>query len=87
VIRDGELFRMWFSHRGERYRIGYAESPDGLRWTRLSTPEPPAPSGAGWDADMTEYPAVFDFQGRRHMLYNGDGYGRTGIGHAVLEEE
>ena len=86
VIRDGTTWRMWFSHRGARYRIGFAESPDGLSWTRNSAPAPPGPSGAGWDAEMTEYPAVFDFQGRRHMLYNGDGYGRTGIGHAVLEE-
>jgi hypothetical protein len=86
VLRDGATYRMWFSHRGERYRIGYAESGDGVRWTRRTEPAPPAPSGAGWDAEMTEYPAVFDFRGRRHMLYNGDGYGRTGIGHAVLEE-
>jgi hypothetical protein len=86
VLREDGLYRMWFSHRGERYRIGYAESEDGVSWSRRAEPAPPAPSGQGWDAAMVEYPAVFDFRGRRHMLYNGDGYGRTGIGHAVLED-
>jgi hypothetical protein len=85
VLRDDAVYRMWFSHRGAHYRLGYAESEDGLRWRRRAEPASPVPSGEGWDAEMVEYPAVFDFQGRRHMLYNGDGYGRTGIGHAVLE--
>src|SRR5439155_1869930 len=26
VVRDGDLYRMWFSSRGAAYRIGYAES-------------------------------------------------------------
>jgi hypothetical protein len=85
VLREEGVYRMWFSHRGTRYRIGYAESPDGVRWRRRDAPAPPRPSGQGWDAEMVEYAAVFDFRGRRHMLYNGDGYGRTGIGHATLE--
>lgn len=84
LFEDGR-YKMWFSHRGRRYRIGYAESEDGITWTRRSEPAPPTPSGAGWDEEMVEYPVVFDYRGRRHMLYNGDGYGRTGIGHAVLE--
>jgi hypothetical protein len=33
---------------------------------------------------MIEYACVFDHHGSRHMLYNGNGYGETGIGHAVL---
>ena len=38
-----------------------------------------------WDRVPT--PLVFDHMGRRYMLYNGDGYGRTGIGLAVLEQD
>ena len=33
---------------------------------------------------MQAYPFVFDHAGQRHLLYNGDGFGATGIGHAVL---
>jgi hypothetical protein len=41
-------------------------------------------SPSGWDSDMVEYACVFDHDGSRHMLYNGNGYGETGIGYAVL---
>ncbi len=34
---------------------------------------------------MIEFPRVFDHGGRRFMLYNGNGYGKTGFGLAVLE--
>ena len=37
---------------------------------------------------MQAYPLVFDdTTGRRHMLYNGNGYGATGIGHAVHTQD
>jgi len=84
VRKDGGLYRMWYCHRGARYRIGYAESPDGLRWQRKDDEAGLEPSGQPWDAEMQAYPFVFDEGGRRYMLYNGDGYGRTGIGLAVL---
>ncbi|MSO96190.1 MAG: hypothetical protein EXQ81_10450 [Thermoleophilia bacterium] len=84
VIRDPDRYRMWFSRRGDRYRIGYAESQDGLRWTRLDAALGLDVSAVGWDSEMVEYPFVFDQGGRRQMLYNGNGYGASGIGRAVL---
>ena len=39
-----------------------------------------------WESEMVEYPCVFDWDGRRFMLYNGNDYGRTGVGLAVLED-
>ena len=35
VLKEGSRYRMWYSFRGARYRIGYAESRDGLSWERL----------------------------------------------------
>ena len=35
VIKEDGLWRMWFSHKNTDYRIGYAESYDGLSWERL----------------------------------------------------
>lgn len=85
VLREGGLYRMWYSYRGQAaYRIGYAESSDGLRWTRKDEEAGIGPSEGGWDGAMVEYPYVFDHRGRRYMLYNGDGYGKTGFGLAVL---
>jgi hypothetical protein len=42
-------------------------------------------SASGWDSEMIEYPFVFDHAGARYMLYNGNGYGKSGFGIAVLE--
>lgn len=85
VIRDGGCWKMWFSHRGSAYRIGYAESLDGIHWQRLDADCQIDVSESGWDSEMIEYPFVFDHDGSRYMLYNGNGYGKTGFGLAVLE--
>mgnify|MGYP001609893518 CR=1 FL=1 len=84
VVRDADTYRMWYSYRGERYAIGYAESADGLTWTRKDDVLGLSPSGVDWESDMVEYPHVFDHDGRRYMLYNGNGYGKSGLGLAVL---
>lgn len=84
VIKDGNTYKMWYCHRGKFYRIGYAESRDGVRWKRLDRTSGLVASSKGWDSEMVEYPFVFDHQGRRYMLYTGNGYGKTGFGIAVL---
>jgi hypothetical protein len=83
VIRDADLYRMWFPVRGESYRIAYAESGDGTRWTRYERNGLSA-GGTDWESTMVEYPYVFDWDGTRYMLYNGNDYGRTGVGLAAL---
>jgi len=88
VVRDDDTYHMWFSYRsglGESYRIGYASSNDGERWVLKLEKIGIGVSSFGWDSDMIEYPSVFDHNGRRYMLYNGNGYGRTGFGLAVME--
>jgi hypothetical protein len=83
VLRDGNLYRMWYSYRGPSYRIGYAESPDGIVWTRRDSTNVVPTSESGWDSEMTTYPVVVQRGGRLYMLYNGNDYGRTGIGLAL----
>ncbi len=83
MLRAGDGYEMWFSVRGDAYRLGYARSRDGLTWERRDAAAGLAPSAAGWDAEMVAYPHVFEHGGRRHMLYNGNGYGATGVGSAV----
>lgn len=85
VIKEGSLYKMWYSYRGTNYRIGYAESVDGLKWTRKDRDSGIHVSESGWDSEMIEYPYVFEHRGEHYMLYNGNGYGKTGIGLAVLE--
>ncbi|WP_392891449.1 hypothetical protein ACF6ZU_08260 [Pseudomonas migulae] len=81
---------MWFSYRagtGQSYRIGHAVgSADGqweLALDRLSIDV----SEAGWDSEMVEYPFVFEHGEQIYMLYNGNGYGKTGFGLAVLRDD
>jgi hypothetical protein len=40
-------------------------------------------SSGEWDAQMQAYPSVFDHDGSRYLLYNGNDYGRSGVGWAV----
>jgi hypothetical protein len=87
VLEDQDRYRMWYSRRGPSYRIGYAESADGLCWQRLDEEAGIDVSPSGWDSEMIAYAFVFDAEGERYMLYNGNGYGATGIGLALLEAE
>ena len=80
VVKDVNGYRMWYCVRGDNYRMGYAESADGLTWTRLDDRDVIAPSSEGWDAEMIAYPVVHGAPEHRVLLYNGSGFGRTGIG-------
>lgn len=83
VLREKDKWKMWYSFRGLFYRIGYAESENGRQWRRLDHHAGIDVSKGGWDSEMIEYPFVFDHKGQRFMLYNGNGYGKTGFGLAV----
>jgi hypothetical protein len=87
VVKDSGLYRMWYSVRGDRYLLGYAESNDGVTWRRLDHETGLQPDEAGWEQGTATYPFVADVEGRRWLLYNGDGYGLTGIGLAQLADE
>jgi hypothetical protein len=86
VIRDSDCWRMWYSYRGQAYRIGYATSLDGKNWTRRDSEAGIDTSPSGWDSTMIEYPHVFDHNGARYMLYNGNRFGETGFGLAIWED-
>ena len=74
---------MWYSVRGGAYRLGYAESTDGIVWERKDDRAGLPVSQDGWDSEMITYPVVFRHRDTLQMLYNGNGYGRTGIGLAT----
>jgi hypothetical protein len=86
VLRLGDQYRMWFSYRGAprpSYRIGSAASRDGEHWELTRDDADIDVSPEGWDSRMIEYPFCFTHRGEAWLLYNGDGYGRTGFGLAV----
>jgi hypothetical protein len=96
VLPFDDRYAMWFSYRGlvnyrtdprAAYRIGYAESGDGLRWERRDDPSGLARSADGWDSVMAAYTNVIRLSGKLLCFYNGNGFGTTGIGYAVGLDE
>ncbi len=75
VIKEDGIYKMWFSARGDFYKIYYAESKNGVDWTRNNDPAL-EPSGSGWDCEMVEYPYVFSYKSKNYMIYNGNNFGR-----------
>jgi predicted GH43/DUF377 family glycosyl hydrolase len=84
VMRADGRYHMWFCSRGKEYRLGYAISGDGIEWERRDDALGFSPSGEAWDSDAQCYPSVFRANDRIFMLYNGNGYGRDGLGIAEL---
>jgi len=86
-------YHMWYCFRGskdfrdgnEGYRVGYAESNDGLKWIRKDNQSGITTSKRGWDSKMLAYPEVFEVNGNYYMLYNGNSFGKDGFGYATLE--
>ena len=85
VLFDDEIWKMWFSHKGETYRFGYAESENGINWERRDEFSGLNVSRSGWDSEMVEYAAVINHKGQHFMFYNGNNYGEDGIGLAIEE--
>ena len=86
VVKENGLYKMWYSYRGAAYRIGYAESKDATNWERKDNEVGITVSADGWDSETVEYPFIFEHKTNRYMLYNGNGYGKTGFGLAILEK-
>lgn len=95
VVKIDGIYYMWYSirkntnyreNRSNSYRIGYAVSKDGINWTRKDEDVGIDVSDEGWDSEMVAYPYVFQLNGVTYMLYNGNGFGKSGIGYAVLSE-
>lgn len=89
INNEDETQSMWFSYRsgtGEKYRIGRANSENGRIWKLALGDTGIDVSESGWDSEMIEYPFVFKHLGETYMLYNGNGYGRTGFGLAIYRD-
>lgn len=94
VIKEDGKYKMWFGKRKKSdyrnnitnsYKIGYAESLDGKDWIRKDDEAGIDISKEGWDSEMISYPYVFKKGNNLIMLYNGNGFGKTGFGYAVWE--
>ncbi|HKY26625.1 MAG TPA: hypothetical protein VJM12_01625 [Pyrinomonadaceae bacterium] len=87
VIKRGELYCMFYGAGTveEGYRLTYAESADGINWTRRDDQIGIDVSSSGWDSQMQAYPSVVTYKNSTYLFYNGNNYGREGFGYALLE--
>lgn len=96
VFLENGLYKMFYSYRSavgyrtdpkRSYRLGYAESGDGRHWTKKDSEVGIARSETGWDSEMIEYCFLCEHHGRKYLFYNGNGFGKSGFGYAVLAEK
>jgi hypothetical protein len=95
VIFHNKKYHMIFCYRQavgfrentkDAYRLGYAYSTDGLNWTRDDENVGIDTTIGEWDSDMMCYPHLFSVNEKIYLLYNGNDFGKTGFGLAVLDE-
>lgn len=93
VFNNG--FKMWYSYRkfknyrtdkAASYKIGYAESDSGLDWIRKDEEVGLVADEDQWDSEMQCYPFVIKVKDKTFMFYNGNGFGRSGIGYAIADD-
>jgi len=94
VVRSDNGSHMWYSYRGKfnfrtdkkfSYKIGYAISNDDINWNRKDSISGINRSDIGWDSQMICYPYIVRHMDTLYMFYNGNHFGRTGIGYATME--
>ena len=94
VFKEDNLYKMFYSYRKatdyrsdpqKSYSMGYAESKDGIVWQRKDDEIDLTSGENDWDSMMQEYATTYAHNGKRYLIYNGNGFGRTGFGYAVQE--
>lgn len=86
VYKSGDLYKMYYTYGtiNKEYISGYAESHDGIKWTRKDSEIGIGLSKSGWDSKHLAYPALIDYKEKTYMFYNGNDMGYEGFGYAEL---
>ena len=85
--RDVNDYQLYYSIRKRSvnaYRMGYAESTNGLNWVRKDDELGLNVSREGFDSDAVMYGAVVCVNGKTYCFYNGNDFGRDGFAVAEL---
>lgn len=85
ILKENNTYKMFYSIRTfSGYSLGYAESANGIEWTRKDKEFQLGLTGAAWDSQMQCYAAVCDYKENKYLFYNGNGFGVSGFGYAEL---
>jgi predicted GH43/DUF377 family glycosyl hydrolase len=89
ILFINNIYHMWFSYVKEKagYRIGYAQSNDGIKWVRMDEKVQFTNSSvSSTDNEAQCYPSVIRYKDKIFMFYNGNGFGKFGIELAEIED-
>jgi hypothetical protein len=91
IIKNNNKYFMWYSVRNKieyrenvnnSYRIKTAESLDGIFWEKNEEIDLDITETSTWDNKMVCYPFIIEDGNKLVMFYNGNDFGKTGIGYA-----
>jgi hypothetical protein len=92
VMKNNGFYKMWYSIRDKTnyredinhsYRIKTATSVDGINWVKNNKIDLDITENSDWDNLMTCYPFIIEKKKKLIMFYNGNQFGKTGIGYAT----
>ena len=92
VVYEDGIYKMYYSYRKVKdyrtdpkaaYKLGFAISEDGLKFTPRNDLFEIIGNREPWESIMNAYPRLYTFNGKRYMLYNGNGFGTSGFGYAI----
>ncbi len=87
TINPDGSYTMYYSIRRTSlgaYRLGMAESPDGLKWTRNDEKINLDVSSQSFDSEAIMYAAPVTINNQTWLFYNGNDFGREGFATAKL---
>jgi hypothetical protein len=88
VFKRKGQYHMVFSRRmkTDTYKMGYAQSKDGINWHRDDSKILVSEATQDWDSEMICYTSVIEVKDKAYLFYNGNNFGRTGFGYAEIIE-
>lgn len=88
IWRDDPKYKMILSIRylSKGYRLGYAESIDGIHFTLRENEILLRGKNMEWDREMQCFPYLYTQKNKTYLFYVGNHYGIGGLGYAELIE-
>lgn len=90
IRKSGGGYRLFYSVRRRSfaaYRLGYAESSDGIHWQRMDAHLNLDVTPGAFDSDAIMYAAPIQIGQELYVFYNGNEFGRDGFACARLVRE
>lgn len=96
VLKMNGSYYLWYAIRNktnyrenvsDSYRIKCSISNNLIDWKRIDQLNVDISQNSNWENQMVEYPHVFEFENNIYMFYNGNNFGETGFGYAILNSD